>query len=160
MCLCAVYYVWCVCWCVVYYVCAMLEMLRPCRAAVVVAVAASSLGTPAASTTSAQSPVASQQPRRRVAPAQPAPGNRPLPLLIGLAECQTWDTTFFIQTLDTDRINVMSLLMFAFGFRWTIEFYVSYSHMLVDTLSLLRDKYHITLDSLSTLYLVDTPTSP
>ena len=92
MCLCAVYYVWCVwcvCWCVVYYVCAMLEMLRPCRAAVVVAVAASSLGTPAASTTSAQSPVASQQPRRRVAQPSQRQVTVTLPLLIGLAECQT-----------------------------------------------------------------------
>ena len=68
-----VYYVWCV------LVCAMLEMLRPCRAAVVVAVLEQPPAAPA-STTSAQSPVTAQQPRRQVSPstAQPAPGNQRL----------------------------------------------------------------------------------
>ena len=60
-----VYYVWCV------LVCAMLEMLRPCRAAVVVAVLEQPPAAPA-STTSAQSPVTAQQPRRQVSPAQPS----------------------------------------------------------------------------------------
>ena len=99
-----VYYVWCmlvcsvlcavcvgvkcimcgVCWCVVYYVwcvlvCAMLEMLRPCRAAVVVAVLEQP---PAAPAQHHIRPVTSHRPAAsppgQPSTAQPAPGNQRL----------------------------------------------------------------------------------
>ena len=93
--MCVVYYVWCVVYnvlvcsvlcavCVVYYmwcvlVCAMLEMLRPCRAAVVVAVLEQP---PAAPAQHHIRPVTSHRPAAsppgQPSTAQPAPGNQRL----------------------------------------------------------------------------------